>query len=122
MKPCNYPGCGVLVTDRYCKAHRKAVLKSYDMQRETATARGYTHRWALHSKSYLKKNPLCVQCNAEGRVTPAAVTDHIIPANSGGDFWDPKNHQGLCARHHNLKTANEDGGFGRPAKDYTIAR
>jgi 5-methylcytosine-specific restriction protein A len=39
--------------------------------------------------------------------------DHIVPHK--GDmrlFWDPRNHQGLCERCHNSKTAREDGGFG----------
>jgi 5-methylcytosine-specific restriction protein A len=28
-------------------------------------------------------------------------------------FWDSKNWQSLCKHHHDVKTATEDGGFGR---------
>ncbi|WP_396127368.1 HNH endonuclease [Edaphobacter acidisoli] len=48
-------------------------------------------------------------------LVPAAHTDHIIPHR--GDkklFWDRSNWQPLCATCHSVKTAEEDGGFGRP--------
>jgi 5-methylcytosine-specific restriction protein A len=59
-------------------------------------------------------NPLCVTCQGEGRVEAATVVDHIIPHR--GDqklFWGRSNWQSLCKRHHDIKTASEDGGFGR---------
>lgn len=59
------------------------------------------------------------------------MVDHIKPhrlkqAIDSGDperiagarslFWDSAgNWQSLCKRHHDVKTATEDGGFGRPA-------
>lgn len=50
----------------------------------------------------------------EESLTPATVVDHVIPHK--GDkkfFWDENNWQPLCKRHHDIKTATEDGGFGR---------
>jgi len=44
----------------------------------------------------------------------ATLTDHIVPHK--GDmklFWDTDNHQSGCDDCHNVKTAREDGGFGR---------
>ena len=40
-------------------------------------------------------------CQAEGRVTPAQVTDHIKP-HKGDEalFWDVSNWQSLCKQHH----------------------
>jgi 5-methylcytosine-specific restriction protein A len=56
-------------------------------------------------------------CLAEGRATAATVVDHII-AHRGNEHlrMDPKNWQPLCKRHHDQKTAREDGGFGRKGK------
>lgn len=56
------------------------------------------------------------ECHAQGRITPATVTDHIIPHK--GDqhlFWDFLNRQSLCRSCHSKKTALEDGGFGHVA-------
>jgi 5-methylcytosine-specific restriction protein A len=53
----------------------------------------------------------------DGKVTPATVVDHIIPHKGNHElFWDAKNHQPLCKRHHDIKTCKEDGGFGNPNK------
>lgn len=44
----------------------------------------------------------------------AEVVDHIVPHK--GDlslFWSRSNWQSLCKRCHDIKTAMEDGGFGR---------
>lgn len=73
----------------------------------------YWGRWRRYSEQFLKANPFCVHCAAQGVDHPATVTDHVIPHR--GDhalFWDPANHQPLCKRHHDQKTAREDGGFG----------
>jgi 5-methylcytosine-specific restriction protein A len=62
----------------------------------------------------LKLNPLCVTCSAEGRTTPAKVVDHRVPHRGDKDlFWNEGNWQPMCARCHNRKTAQNDGGFGR---------
>lgn len=90
------------------------MLKSYDARRETATARGYTHRWQKNSKARLKRYPLCAICLSQERVTEATVTDHIVPHKGDKEkFWDRDNHQSLCKACHDTKTATEDGGYGR---------
>lgn len=66
-----------------------------------------TSRWRNDRKAHLTANPLCVHCQAEGRVEPATVSDHIVPIEQGGDPWDWANRQGLCASHHNKKSAKE---------------
>jgi 5-methylcytosine-specific restriction protein A len=111
-RPCNKPGCPELTDSGYCAEHKK----QRNAQRGTAHERGYTHRWAKYSKWYLRRNPLCVCAECKQRVVPlpAEVTDHIIPHK--GDyalFWDPENHQAMAKRCHDIKTATEDGGFGR---------
>ena len=67
----------------------------------TAAQRGYGYRWQRAREAYLREHPLCVMCQAEGRVTAATVVDHVVPHR--GDerlFWDRGNWQGLCARCH----------------------
>ncbi len=95
--------------------HRRAFkpLQSGD-GRKTSCQRGYGYAWQQFRLSYLARHPICVQCDAEGVVEPATVVDHITPHK--GDkvkFWDEENMQALCKRHHDIKTAKEDGGFGR---------
>lgn len=52
-----------------------------------------------------------VQCH---RV--ATVVDHVIPHKGDWTLFcggmNYENLQGLCGRHHSMKTASEDGGFG----------
>lgn len=59
---------------------------------------------------FLRRNPLCVECMKQGKVSPATVVDHIVPHI--GDmvlFWDVDNWQALCVSCHNRKTAEKDG-------------
>jgi len=116
MKPCAHPGCGVLVPagQRCCDKHSKLRAKQADEGRESAHKRGYTSRWRKAAKSFLDDNPLCVHCAREGVVMEAALVDHIIPHKKDWSlFWDQSNWQPLCKKHHDRKTAIEDGGFGR---------
>jgi len=121
---CNQPGCSELTSDRYCKNHmkdhefrKKSHKRCYDKNRGSASSRGYDSKWRKASKSFLRKNPLCVECAREGTTTPATVVDHIIPHKGNTKiFWDKNNWQGLCKRHHDIKTVKEDGGFGNKIK------
>lgn len=75
----------------------------------------YGRRWRKARALFLSKHPLCLHCQAEGRVTAACEVDHIRPHR--GDerlFWDESNWQGLCKPHHSAKTARSDGGFSNP--------
>jgi len=71
----------------------------------------YGRQWAAYSKQYRADHPLCVRCEADGRVTASQVVDHIQSHRGNQDlFWNPDNHQALCKRCHDAKTAREDGG------------
>lgn len=107
-RPCSYPGCPVLVEHGYCDRHKKG-------RRGTSASRGYGYRWRKYTKRYLAENPLCVECEKEGIVAEATDVDHKVAVKGPDDplFWEPKNHQGLCHPHHSMKTARENGGFGR---------
>ena len=113
-KPCTHPGCPVLVKSGRCEKHQKHKRELADRDRGNSAARGYGRRWRKARLSFLKMRPLCVRCQAVGKIEPATVVDHIKPHR--GDkalFWDVDNWQALCKPCHDNKTATEDGAFGR---------
>ena len=115
-KPCNHPGCNVLLFagESYCQPHRKAKRKQSDAQRGSASARGYTGAWRKARYHYLMSHPLCRTCEQDGRLSEATVVDHIVPHRGDKDlFWDSSNWQPMCKHCHDVKTATEDGGFGK---------
>lgn len=98
-RPCRYPGCPNLSDGVYCEVHRRLFA------RENAASRGYDGKWRIARERYLRKNPLCVKCMAEGVITPATVVDHIIPHRGNQKlFWDESNWQPLCKNCHDRKT------------------
>jgi len=83
--------------------HKKAWTKP-----ENADRRLQGRAWQLLRKRLLTANPLCVECQRQGRVTAATSLDHIIPRSKGGNE-DPANLQGLCADCHRDKTVRDRG-------------
>lgn len=87
-----------------CAVHSKRSAKPqhhflYDKQ-----------RWRRVSKLFLKRHPRCgdrpgglppvmSQCRADGRITAASITDHVVPHKGQKQlFWDGRgNYQALCA-------------------------
>jgi 5-methylcytosine-specific restriction enzyme A len=72
-------------------------------RRASSSARGYNARWQKARATYLRSHPLCVRCEAIGRVTEASVVDHITPHRGDSKlFWDKANWQALCKRCHDI--------------------
>ena len=72
----------------------------------TAAERGYGYRWQRARVGWLMAHPLCVMCEAEGKVVAATVVDHVVPHRGDMDlFWDNTNWQSLCGDCHKAKTA-----------------
>lgn len=70
----------------------------------------YNASWRRLRLKVLSRNPLCVECEKAGRVQSAEEVDHITPHRGDmGLFYDIDNLQGLCKRHHSMKTAQEVG-------------
>ena len=112
MTFCKYPGCHKAVPfgTSYCDKHKDASHRT--VERKSAYARGYNRKWQRQSKEFLKRHPLCVECERNGRITPATEVDHIKPHKGNQKlFWDVTNWQPLCHSCHSRKTAKEDGGF-----------
>jgi len=107
-KPCAKAGCGRLTTERYCDVHRGEGNKAKDARRGSSAQRGYDARWRRYRKRFLRAHPLCELHQQRGDLVPATVVDHIVPHRGDTDlFWDPSNHQALCKRCHDAKTAGE---------------
>ena len=116
-KVCNYPGCYAKIKGGYCKEHTKKKARQREARRKTPNERGYTWKWRVAARNYLRQHPLCEHCLKEGILNPATVVDHIIPHQGDMDkFWDTNNLQAMAKSCHDRKTATEDGGFGRPLK------
>lgn len=74
-------------------------MPSYDANRPWRHL--YDKWWERARLRFLDKHPLCVRCQALGRIEPATVVDHVIPHK--GDvklFRDRGNWQALCKPHH----------------------
>jgi 5-methylcytosine-specific restriction protein A len=112
MRYCAEPSCSTLVDSGRCAAHRQAKERT----RGTRTERGYDNRWLRYSATRLEEHPMCVGFPEGYHSLPtlATVTDHILNAKARPDqFWNPLNHQSLCAECHRRKTNTIEGGFGR---------
>ena len=84
-KPCARSGCPELTHDRFCPAHTKQDARDYEKyKRDPATRKRYGRAWKRIRDSYIAAHPLCEQCNAAGRLTPAEEVHHIIPLSEGG--------------------------------------
>ena len=82
---------------------RRQAVAEYDARRGSARERGYGPRWDKASAGFKRAHPLCLGCEAVGRVEATTVTDHVIPHR--GDmalFWDAAKWQPSCDWHHSM--------------------
>lgn len=78
----------------------------------------YGRAWQRLRAAHLAAHPLCVECLADNRVTPASVVDHIVPHKGDAAlFNDPRNLQSLCKPHHDKDKQAIERGRGRPGCD-----
>lgn len=65
-----------------------------------------TGAWQRLRRAHLALSPMCIGCEATGRLTPANTVDHVRPISDGGLPFP--GHDGLasyCAPCHSAKTA-----------------
>ena len=117
-RTCREPGCVGYAAQGslYCSQHAAAygrVFRSAEHRKEAA--RLYrSGQWQALRRQQLTLQPLCAECLKAGRYTLAYEVDHITPhRNDEALFYDHTNLQSLCHSCHAIKTAREDGGFGR---------
>ncbi len=114
LRVCSRPGCINLVDGRgsLCLEHTQQLRRQRDSgNRRPNSRQNYGPRWPETRRAYLAAHPFCVKCNA-----PAQHVDHIVAVAAGGAVLDWSNLQSLCHRHHSIKTASQDGGFGNRKK------
>ena len=82
-------------------------MSRFDQREERQTTRYRKMRAA-----FLAENPLCAECERNGRYRPATELDHIVPLHrdpSPENFWGEREPglQGLCEPCHLRKTELE---------------
>ena len=108
LRYCKQPGCPQRVRSGYCERHQRDYGRERDRKRPTAAQRGYDWHWAAYREAFMAQNPLCAECERNGRVSASAELDHITPRSVRPDlFWSRSNHQALCLQCHREKTARE---------------
>ena len=80
--------------------------QAWDHGGKTSHQRGYGATWQKLRAYVLASEPLCRECQATGRVTPATDVDHVRPKAEGGTDA-VENLQPLCRSHHIAKTKRE---------------
>lgn len=95
-RPCGQPGCRNLVEagEGYCPKHKP--VRNVDTSH-------YDRRWQKIRAWYLRRRPLCADCQIAGRLTPATEVHHIIPVRDGGSDAE-ENLLGLCKSCHSRRT------------------
>jgi len=110
--PCRHAGCAALLDNPgFCDKHRREIFK---IQKQTVTEdykernRFYQRKeWKAVRLLQLQLEPLCRKCRTLGKLSPAAVVDHIIAIADGGNELEQNNLQSLCTSCHNEKTRRE---------------
>jgi 5-methylcytosine-specific restriction protein A len=84
-------------------------------ERGTAAERGYGYRWQKARATFLRRHPLCLYCQRQGRTAVATVVDHAVPHKGDqAKFWDTAIWTPACRACHQHVTIQYDGGHGRP--------
>ena len=98
-RPCNHPGCSVLVDKGYCDKHKK---KYDDSRKNTKETKFYnSSQWQRVRALKRKENPLCEQCEREGRITPAELVHHKKEVKEDWDSrFELENLESLCNACH----------------------
>lgn len=94
---------------RWCPKCRAAHSGKCPEQRHSGgktSDRGYGWDWQRFRKQVLRTSPLCVDCEAEGRVSVAEELHHVVKIKDAPHLrLDPDNVLPLCGRHHDERTA-----------------
>src|SRR5258708_1664515 len=102
-RACIEPGCRNLTDTARCPTHTRDAGR----YRGTAAARGYDAKWRIFRTWFIRRHPLCEDCLAEGITTQR--TEHVHHVKKLVTHPELRmveaNCRGLCASHHNARTA-----------------
>ena len=112
-KLCTHPQCKAVIPydgDARCEKHTapKAIKQRLDHHYIDGRYIYHTKQWRRIRAVKIKLNPYCQHCARHKRATPAAMVDHIVPIEHGGDPFNIDNTQSLCNRCHAIKTAEDN--------------
>jgi 5-methylcytosine-specific restriction endonuclease McrA len=103
IRSCIKPGCPEPATYRgRCQRHAKQRERTINRAGRQVYA---TKRWKVARRRVLFEQPLCA---IEGCMEIATDVDHIVPLPEG-EPYARDNLQGLCRKHHGVKTRSEQG-------------
>ena len=105
--PCKVTTCPNIAPagQAYCVEHKKGHKSDYARAHPEHFRLYNNKRWRRYRRMFLSEYPICAECGRE-----ATICDHVRDHDGDWDtFWDPANHQPLCARCHNQKTAKTRG-------------
>jgi 5-methylcytosine-specific restriction protein A len=96
--------------DGFCDACRLKLQRAIDRNRGSSRDRGYDRVWEKLRDLVRAEEPICRMCLAEGNAELTEEIDHIIPISGPDDplRLERSNLQGLCGRHHRVKTRQEN--------------
>lgn len=81
-------------------------------KRGSSTQQGYGARWRKARLHFITRNPLCAECQRQGKTTAANEVDHVIPWKGDLEkFWNENNWEAKCKPCHSAKTAKENNGI-----------
>jgi len=101
LRFCAEPLCPVKVIRGRCMQHtvqQEHNRHNYALRRLYRTAKWRHPVWGLRS-IVLREEPLCPECEAEGRIEATTDVHHREKATEE-NFWDRDNLQALCGPHH----------------------
>ena len=98
---CSFPTCPELVDSGRCAQHSK---DPEELRGKTAE-RGYDGVWRKFRLWFLKRHPICVDCETEGIVRAATEVHHVKKLKQFPELrLVESNVRGLCWPHHNIRT------------------
>jgi 5-methylcytosine-specific restriction enzyme A len=113
LSPCAAPRCPGRAPfgKRFCAAHETATRKASSVERSRDPLTRYNDApWRRLRQAWLNAHPLCVACEAEGRVTVAQVVDHLVAVvDDPSRRLDWSNLRSLCKSCHDRHTAKTRG-------------
>jgi hypothetical protein len=106
LRFCAEPLCSAKVVHGRCAAHavqQEHSRQNYAFRRLYRTAKWRHPVWGMRA-IVLREEPLCPECEQQGRIT--ATTDvHHTEKSTEENFFDRSILQALCAAHHSAHTA-----------------